>query len=68
MTISVCSFLALLTLPLRTRRSLQFEILSLRHQLAVYQRSGTKLRLKPFAPTSLWVSLQLAIWGVQGQS
>ena len=33
------SFLALLTRPLRTRLSLQLEILALRHQLTVYQRA-----------------------------
>ena len=41
------SVLALLTLPLRTGLSLQSEVLALRHQLTVYQRSGTKPRLRP---------------------
>ena len=39
--------LALLTLPLRSRVSMQLEILALRHQLTVYQRSGVRARLKP---------------------
>jgi hypothetical protein len=43
----VCSFLAPLLLPFRTRLSLQLEILALGHQLTVYQRAGTKPRLKP---------------------
>ena len=33
LTTTVCSFLALLTLPLRTRLCLQLEILVLGHQL-----------------------------------
>lgn len=47
LTTTVSSFLALLLLPFRTRLSLQLKILALRHQLTVYQRLGTKLRLKP---------------------
>jgi hypothetical protein len=43
----ICAFLALLTLPFRTHPSMQLEILALRHQLTVYQRAGTKPRLKP---------------------
>jgi putative transposase len=43
---TVCSFLALLTLLFRSRLCLQLEILALRHQLAVYQRSATRPRLE----------------------
>ena len=43
----VCSFLALLPLPFRSRLSMQLGILALRHQLTVYQRAGTQPRLKP---------------------
>jgi hypothetical protein len=49
-TTAACSFLALLLLPFRTRRSMQLEILALRHQRTVYQRAGTKPRLKPSNP------------------
>ena len=38
LTTSICSFLALLVLPFRSRLSMQLEILALRHQLTVYQR------------------------------
>ena len=38
LTTSICSFLALLLLPLRSRLSLQLGILALRHRLTVYQR------------------------------
>ena len=44
---TVSSVLALLTLLFRSRLALQLEILALRHQLTVYQRSGAKPRLKP---------------------
>ena len=47
LTPSVHSFLALLLLPFRTRLSMQLEILALCHQLTVYQRAGTKPRLRP---------------------
>ena len=40
-------FLTLVVLPLRTRLSMQLEILALRHQLAVYQQSGVRARIKP---------------------
>jgi hypothetical protein len=40
-------FLTLVVLPLRTRLSMQLEILALRHQLAVYQQSGVRPRIKP---------------------
>ena len=39
--------LALVTFPFRSRLSMQLEVLALRHQLTVCQRSGTKPRLKP---------------------
>ena len=39
-------FLALLTLPLRSRFSMQLEILALRHQLTVFQRSQTRPRIQ----------------------
>jgi hypothetical protein len=47
LTTTVCSLPSLLTLPLRTRLSLQLEVLALRHQLTVYRRVGIKPRLKP---------------------
>ena len=47
LTTSISSLLALLLLPFRSRLSMQLEILALRHQLTVYQRTGTKPRLKP---------------------
>jgi putative transposase len=47
LTTSICSFLALLLLPFRSRLSLQLEILALRHQLTVYQRAQPMTRLKP---------------------
>jgi len=40
-------FLTLIVLPLRTRLSMQLGILALRHQLAVYQQSGVRPRIKP---------------------
>ena len=40
-------FLTLFVLPLRTRLSMQLEILALRHQLAVCQQSGVGPRIKP---------------------
>ena len=53
-------FLALLTLPFRTHPAMQLEILALRCQLTVYQRSGTKPRLKP-VDRVLWVWLS-RVW------
>ena len=47
LTIPICAFFALLMLPFRTRRAMQLEVLALRHQLTVHQRSKTKPRLKP---------------------
>jgi hypothetical protein len=47
LTTPICAFLALCLMPFRPRLSLQAEILALRHQLTVYQRAGTKPRLKP---------------------
>ena len=46
LTTSICAFLALLLLPFRTRRSIQLEILALRHQLTAYQRAGTRPRTR----------------------
>ncbi len=43
----VCALLACLAACFRSRRSIQLEILALRHQLAVYQRSVPKLRIQP---------------------
>ena len=57
---TLCSFLALLTLLFRSRFSLQLEILALRHQLAVYQRSKTRPRLKP-TDRIFWVWLS-RVW------
>ena len=45
---------AFLGAGLRSRASLQLEVLALRHQLAVYQRSVKRPRLKP-ADRLLWV-------------
>ena len=47
LTTTARAFLSLLTLSLRTRLSLQLEILALGHQLAACQRLGAKPRLKP---------------------
>ena len=47
LTTPICAVLALLWLSLRSRPSLQLEILALRHQLTGYQRSKTKPRLRP---------------------
>jgi hypothetical protein len=43
----VSALLACLTAWLRSRRSMQLEILALRHQLAVYQRSVPRPRIRP---------------------
>ena len=64
LTTSLCSFLALLLLPCRSRLSMQLEILALRYQLTVYQRSGTKPRLKP-TDRLLWAWLSRAWSGWQ---
>ena len=53
---SICAFLALLRLPFRTHLFMQLEILAPRHQLTVYQRTGTKPRLQP-AECLWWVCL-----------
>ena len=45
---------------IRSRLSMQMEILALRHQLTVYQRSGKRPRIKP-ADRILWVLL-CRIW------
>lgn len=46
--------------PLRSRTSLQAEILALRHQLAVYERGRTRPRLRP-ADRILWAWLS-RVW------
>src|SRR6266511_4831122 len=43
----VCALLAFLAACFRSRRSMQLEILALRHQLAVYQRSVPRPRIQP---------------------
>ncbi len=40
----VCALLAFLSTTFRSRLSLQFEIVALRHQLTVYQRSAQRPR------------------------
>ena len=64
LTTPICALLALLLLPFRSRLSLQLEILALRHPLTVYQRSGTKPRLKP-ADRIFWAWLSRAWSGWQ---
>jgi hypothetical protein len=49
----ICALLACLAACFRSRRSIQLEILALRHQLAVYQRSVPKPRIPP-ADRLLW--------------
>jgi putative transposase len=44
----------------RARLSLQLEVLALRHQLAVYQRTAARLRLQP-ADRILWACLS-RVW------
>ena len=53
-------FLTLIVLPLRTRLSMQLGILALRHQLAVYQQSGVRPRIKP-VDRLLWAWLS-KVW------
>jgi putative transposase len=55
--LTILSFIAA---PLRSRLALQTEILALRHQLAVYQRSGKRPRISP-ADRILW-GLLSKIW------
>jgi transposase InsO family protein len=43
----VCALLAFLSTLFRSRRSLQLEIVALRHQLAVYQRTAQRPRICP---------------------
>ena len=43
----LCAFIAFLTILLRSRLSLQIEIVALRHQLAVYGRSARRPRIHP---------------------
>ena len=43
----VCAFIAFVTTLLRSRLSLQIEIVALRHQLAVYERSARRPRIHP---------------------
>ena len=52
----ICALLACLAACFRSRRSLQLEVLALRHQLAVYQRSVPKPRIQP-ADRQLWAWL-----------
>jgi putative transposase len=52
----ICALLACLAACFRSRRSIQLEILALRHQLAVYQRSVPKPRIQP-ADRLLWAWL-----------
>ena len=54
------SLVGLVVLAFRTRASMQLEILALRHQLCLYQRSKAKARIKP-ADRLLWVWLS-RIW------
>jgi len=42
-----CLLLALPALPFRSHLSMQLEILALRHELTVDQRSGVRPRLEP---------------------
>ena len=44
----------------RSRQAMQMEILALRHQLAVYQRTGARPRPKP-ADRLLWSWLSLSL-------
>ena len=53
-------FLALLTLPFRSRLSLQLEVLALRHQLTVFQRSQTRPKI-PAADRIFWAWLS-RVW------
>ncbi len=43
----VCAILAFLSTQIRSRHSLQFEIVALRHQLAVYKRTTQHPRINP---------------------
>jgi putative transposase len=43
----LCAVWAFLSATLRSRASLQLEVLTLRHQLAIYQRSAKRPRLRP---------------------
>ena len=52
----ICALLACLAACFRSRRSIPLEILALRHQLAVYQRSVPKPRIQP-ADRLLWAWL-----------
>src|SRR6202521_4769368 len=47
MKLIVCAFIAFLTTLLRSRLSLQIEIVALRHQLAVYERSARRPLIHP---------------------
>jgi hypothetical protein len=67
----VSALLAYLTTWLRSRHSLQLEILALRHQVAVYQRSVPRPRIQPTDRLSwswlarLWVGRQAVLAFVQ---
>src|SRR5215470_11165168 len=56
----VMAVLTSLASMVRSRMALQIEIVALRHQLAVYQRSGHRPRLHP-ADRLLWVWLS-RVW------
>jgi putative transposase len=43
----LCALLTFLVTLFRLRLSMQLEIMALRHQISVYQRSSRRLRLKP---------------------
>ena len=43
----VCALLAFFSTMFRSRLSLQFEIVALRHQLTVYQRTAQRPRINP---------------------
>ncbi|HTP28836.1 MAG TPA: hypothetical protein VMK12_24645 [Anaeromyxobacteraceae bacterium] len=60
------ALLASLRSGFRSRTALQFEVLALRHQLAVYQRCPTRPRTK-VADRLLWAWLS-KIWMAGGMS
>src|SRR5882724_7606515 len=60
----VCTLLACLAACFRSRRSMQLEILALRHQLVVYQQSVPRPRIQP-TDRLLWSWLALAWAGWQ---
>ena len=50
----VCALLAFFSTMFRSRLSLQFEIVALRHQLTVYQRTAQRPRIGPGDPVLFW--------------